>query len=676
MDPIQDLLRRLGETQSDPGAQAALTAEFLILGRSEADREPMRAALDAAAVLHWFETELLGRMLEVTREEAQRQLKSLRAHSFVERSAEEKREYYSLQQATRLGWRSKLFRESPERFRMLSARASSCFEKDDSPSGEIERIYHLLSADQDVGSAELERIVRGWSGNQISEDRYALEMTLQELEDSGLLRGKARARSLIAIARSRFTRGISNQLPEIVAAALQQAREFGDKSAEAEGKCLEGDILQAQGGLLAAQEAFNQYLAINRYFAEQDPDNAEYQRGLAIAQSRVGDVLQALGTPEAAQIAFDQYLAISRRQAQLDPGNAAWQRELALANSRIGDVLQAQGKLSEAQRYFEDYLSTSRRLAANHPSNAHYRHDLVVAESRMGEILKDQEKFGASLLAVAAALENTRQLVEQDANSMAWQRDLAKIETQAGGVFLSCGLVEDAKESQNRAVTISQLIAIREPQLQRDVLSALSSFFPPEERYGRFLLKDLTETQITSVVNNIDQLRTSNAASALNRPLKAADLFICYSSKDVEWRTILEPTLLALQRDGFINLWYDRMVGAGKDWDQEIQDRLDRSEIILCLISIDFLVAPYIQDNEIPKALDRHQTGKARVVPLVVRSCNWDQSPLYPLQTATGDKRPLKTWGDIDAACARIELELRNVYRELRGLEKVESPPN
>jgi hypothetical protein len=138
----------------------------------------------------------------------------------------------------------------------------------------------------------------------------------------------------------------------------------------------------------------------------------------------------------------------------------------------------------------------------------------------------------------------------------------------------------------------------------------------------------------------------------------------------------LKISLDILKSKNIIDSWYDRMVDAGRDWDEEIQKKLDESDIILCLVSRYFLASRYIKEKELPKALDRHRAGAARLIPLIVRSCNWADTPLNALQTATGDRRPLTEWKDKEDAYARIELELENVWRELRGLPKIEAQPN
>ena len=72
----------------------------------------------------------------------------------------------------------------------------------------------------------------------------------------------------------------------------------------------------------------------------------------------------------AAQAAFAEDLAISRRLAAQDPDNAGWQRDLAVAHNCIGRVLEAQGQLAAAQAAFAEDLAISRWLAAQDPDNA------------------------------------------------------------------------------------------------------------------------------------------------------------------------------------------------------------------------------------------------------------------------------------------------------------------
>jgi hypothetical protein len=65
-DRIQNLLQRLEKAQGDTRIQSALIAEFAIARRPDLEQGSHRVAVDAAAVLHWFDAELLRRVLEIS----------------------------------------------------------------------------------------------------------------------------------------------------------------------------------------------------------------------------------------------------------------------------------------------------------------------------------------------------------------------------------------------------------------------------------------------------------------------------------------------------------------------------------------------------------------------------------------------------------------------------------
>jgi tetratricopeptide (TPR) repeat protein len=210
-----------------------------------------------------------------------------------------------------------------------------------------------------------------------------LAAALQELVETKLIDGRARARSLLAIAWSRTDRQNTARLAEIAAEALRFARITNDKSAEGDAKCLEGHVLEAQGDLTQAQAAFDQYLAISRRLAEQDPSNAGWQRELAVAYNRVGGVLQAQGRLEAAQAAFDQNLVISRRLAEQDPSNADWQRDLALACLRNGRIVVAANLNDIALPLYEESLRIFTALVQRAPGFVQWAQDMKIVEAEL-----------------------------------------------------------------------------------------------------------------------------------------------------------------------------------------------------------------------------------------------------------------------------------------------------
>jgi CRP-like cAMP-binding protein len=339
-DPIHQLLQSLEQTHGDIRAQAALTAEFLLMSRPEPERGPLRDSLDAATVLRWFDDDLLGEVLQIPGEEARSRSETLNTFSFVERYQRGEEEVRYIHEATRLGWRQKIARHDPDRLRNLSLRAASCFAADTSPAGRIEWIYHLLCGDGDLGASELQTLDMQWSTDARSEDRYALATALQELENTQLVQGRARAWCLLSIARIHAMRGEAVELVRIASEALTLAREVGDASAQVEAKWLEGEVQQSQGDLAAAQAALEESLAISRRLFEQDRESTIWQRGLAAALGKLGALFQVQGKPEAAQAAIEESQAIIQRAAEQDPRDVGWQRYLDIARGRMATIMQ------------------------------------------------------------------------------------------------------------------------------------------------------------------------------------------------------------------------------------------------------------------------------------------------------------------------------------------------
>src|ERR1035441_11108960 len=97
-DLVIEFLERLERAKGDPHAQSTVAAEFALAARPEVEREPLRAALDAAALLHWFDARLLHKVLGIQEEEAAQRFKALKDLPFVEqyRSEEHTSELQSL----------------------------------------------------------------------------------------------------------------------------------------------------------------------------------------------------------------------------------------------------------------------------------------------------------------------------------------------------------------------------------------------------------------------------------------------------------------------------------------------------------------------------------------------------------------------------------------------------
>jgi hypothetical protein len=152
-----------------------------------------------------------------------------------------------------------------------------------------------------------------------------------------------------------------------------------------------------------------------------------------------------------------------------------------------------------------------------------------------------------------------------------------------------------------------------------------------------------------------------------NSPVSAApvDVFIAYSRKDDDLRSKLVTHLSLLKRQGKIAAWYDGDIEIGSEWEVQLQDRLDSSPIILLLISADFLASEYCYETEMKRAIERHQAKTALVIPILLRPCDWQDSPFSKLQGLPKDLKPVTLWGDQDSAFLDIAKGIRKAVDSL-----------
>jgi hypothetical protein len=154
-------------------------------------------------------------------------------------------------------------------------------------------------------------------------------------------------------------------------------------------------------------------------------------------------------------------------------------------------------------------------------------------------------------------------------------------------------------------------------------------------------------------------------ATGLSSPTRALKVFFAYSHKDEALRDELEKHLAILNRSGVIASWHDRRISGGTEWDGEIDEYLNRADIILLLVSADFLASSYCYDREMKRAVERHESGEARVIPIALRHCDWQGAPFAKLQGLPRDMKPVTSWGDRDEAFKDIAIGIRRVAEEL-----------
>ncbi len=146
---------------------------------------------------------------------------------------------------------------------------------------------------------------------------------------------------------------------------------------------------------------------------------------------------------------------------------------------------------------------------------------------------------------------------------------------------------------------------------------------------------------------------------------RSVSLFYSYSHKDEALRDELEEHLSLLKRNGIIHSWHDRKIGAGNEWQSSIDKNLETANIIVFLVSSSFLDSDYCYDKEMKKALEKHEKGDARVVPVIIRPVDWSGAPFSKLQALPKNAEAVTSWANRDEAWTDVAKGIRKVIEEL-----------
>ena len=162
-----------------------------------------------------------------------------------------------------------------------------------------------------------------------------------------------------------------------------------------------------------------------------------------------------------------------------------------------------------------------------------------------------------------------------------------------------------------------------------------------------------------------------------NLPLttKAIEVFFSYAREDDELRIKLEKHLALLKRQGLITDWHVGEIGAGKEPKREIDTYLNRSRIILLLISPDFMASDecyYV----VTRAMERQESENARVIPVILRPVDWHSAAFGKLLPLPAGGRPVTVWQDRDEAFLDVAKGIRKAVEEMLPVPEPEEKPD
>src|SRR5215213_7920022 len=146
------------------------------------------------------------------------------------------------------------------------------------------------------------------------------------------------------------------------------------------------------------------------------------------------------------------------------------------------------------------------------------------------------------------------------------------------------------------------------------------------------------------------------------RPLR---IFCSYSRKDEEYLNDLRDSLRGLERQGLIQWWHDREITPGWEWEETIDKNLRTADVVLLLVSRAFMASDYVYEHEISKAVERHELGEARLIPIILRPADWEWASFGKLQALPKDAKPITRWSDPDDAWLDVAKGVRRAVGEL-----------
>jgi cold shock CspA family protein len=149
--------------------------------------------------------------------------------------------------------------------------------------------------------------------------------------------------------------------------------------------------------------------------------------------------------------------------------------------------------------------------------------------------------------------------------------------------------------------------------------------------------------------------------TAAQKPLR---VFCSYSRRDEEHLNDLRDWLRPLERQGLIEWWHDREISPGWEWEEAIDKHLRTADIVLLLVSPTFMGSEYVYEKEIRVAVEKHERGEARVIPIIVRPADWEWPPLNKLQAIPKDAKPITTWRNQDEAWLDVVRGIRRASEE------------
>jgi hypothetical protein len=139
----------------------------------------------------------------------------------------------------------------------------------------------------------------------------------------------------------------------------------------------------------------------------------------------------------------------------------------------------------------------------------------------------------------------------------------------------------------------------------------------------------------------------------------SVDVFISYARADEDLRGELETHLAVLQRAGVLRTWSEHRIAAGEEWKNAVEAHLSGADVVLLLVSADYLASDYLYEVQMMTALARAHAGDARVIPVLLHACDWTIAAFEGLAPLPPNRVPVSSWQNRHEAWAAVARGIR-----------------
>lgn len=186
---------------------------------------------------------------------------------------------------------------------------------------------------------------------------------------------------------------------------------------------------------------------------------------------------------------------------------------------------------------------------------------------------------------------------------------------------------------------------------------------------GATTIRVIREDLGRATIGDADK-RESSEAKTSDLKMKRLCVFYSYSHLDEKYRKQLEKHLSALRELELIEDWYDGVLLAGDTFEQRITEKLQEADLILLLISHNYISSKFCTSIEMKEAIKRHESKTARVVPILLSPCDWRIMPFGKIVGLPKDMKAVSKWQNRNEAYENIAVGIRRIVEAIGGAEK------